>query len=190
MSMPLKAELREVAPRVEGRQAVGRVPPHSIEAEQSVLGAVMLDNEALNAILEVLLADDFYHAGHRVLFESMMELNERLEPIDAVTLSEVLRRTNRLDAVGGLEYISRLVDIVPTSANTHYYARIIKEMSLRRRVIHATSEIAEEAMEQRGEIDAFLDSVEQRIFKVSESRVNPSFVKLGDIVRDSIKQVE
>ena len=177
-------------PEFSSEISAGRVPPHSNDAEQSVLGAVLLDNEALNTMLEILQPDDFYHAGHRTIAETMIELNERLEPIDAVTLCEALRGSAKLDVVGGVEYISRLVDIVPTALNTEYYSKIIKEMSLRRKLIHQAGEIADAAFNERGDIDSFIDSVEQKIFKVSESRISPSFVKVGDIVRDSIKEVE
>ncbi len=174
---------------VEGN-SVGRVPPHSLDAEQSVLGAVLLDNEAVNAVLEVLKPSDFYQPSHRSLFEQMVELYERQEPIDVVTLTAQLRSSNQLDKVGGVEYLSQLVDFVPTAANTQYYARIIKEMSIRRKLIHEVSEIADEAFNTRGDIDGFVDSVEQRIFQVSESRLAAGFVKVGDVVKDSIKQVE
>lgn len=168
----------------------GRVPPHSLDSEQAVLGAILLDNEALHQVLEVLRPEDFYRKAHQVLFKTMFGLGEKREPIDIVTLSAQLRAEAELEIVGGIEYLSFLVDAVPTAANTLYYAKIIKEMSLRRRLIHEAGEIAEEAMNGRGNIDAFIDSVEQRIFHVSDSRINPSFVRVGEIVKDSIKHVE
>lgn len=180
--------LREV--QFSGPGSAGKVPPHSLESEKSVLGAILLDNEAVSASLEILRSDDFYQNSHRVIFEHMIRLFDRQEPIDVVTLTQSLRAGGELDAAGGLEYLSHLVDIVPTSANTQYYARTIKEMSLRRRLITVASEIATEAFSGRGDVDGFIDSVEQRVFKVSESRVNQTFVRVGDVVKDSIKQVE
>lgn len=168
----------------------GRMPPNSLDSEKSVLGAVLLDNEALNLVLEIIRPDDFYQRSHQIVFEAMIEIYERRDPIDIITLANQLRVGSQIDAIGGMEYISHLVDIVPTAANTQYYARIIKEMSLRRKMIHEVSKISQEAFEMSGELDQFIDSVEQRIFKVSESRVNPSFVKAGDIVQHSIKDVE
>jgi replicative DNA helicase len=174
----------------EGDGSSGRVPPHSLDSEQAVLGAVLLDNEALMPVLELLRGEDFYKKAHQLLFEAMFALSDRHEPIDVVTLSAQLRSSEQIDAVGGIEYISYLVDAVPTAANTLYYARIIKEMSLRRKLIHQAGEIAEEAMNTRGDFEGFIDSVEQRIFKVSESRIHPSFVRVGEVVKDSIKHVE
>jgi replicative DNA helicase len=168
----------------------GKVPPHSLDSEQSVLGAILLDNEALHPVLEVLRAEDFYRRGHQLIFEAMIALSERHEPTDVVTLAEQLRTGNQLAQCGGVEYLSHLVDIVPTSANTQFYARIIKEMALRRKLIHEAAEIATEALSGRGEIDSFIDSVEQRIFQVSEARINPSFRRVGEIVKDSIKHIE
>ena len=167
--------------------SVGSVPPHSLDAEQSVLGAVLLDNEALHPVLEVLQPEDFYRPAHKVIFEAMIALSDRREPTDVVTLTQQLKADNNLGQCGGVEYLSHLVDIVPTAANTQFYGRIIKEMSLRRKVIHEVKAIANEALTGRGEIDSFIDSVEQRIFQVSESRINPSFRKVGEIVMDSIE---
>jgi len=171
-------------------EAVGQVPPHSLEAEKSVLGAILIDNEALNAALEILIPEDFYQGTHGIIFDCMASLQERSDPIDIISLHEELTRRSKADAVGGSEYLSHLLDIVPTAANTQFYARIIKEMSLRRSVISEASAIATEAFNGRGEIDSFIDSVEQRIFKVSESRINKGFIRVGEIVKDSIKKVE
>ncbi len=168
----------------------GKLPPHSLDAEQSVLGAILLDNEALQLIVEFIAADDFYKRQHQLIFEAMFQLSERRDPIDIVTLSTELKAKGDLDKAGGIEYLSQLVDIVPTAANTQFYARVIKEMSLRRRVIHEAAEIVTEALEGRGNVDAFIDSVEERILRVAESRTNPSFSRVGDIVKESIKHVE
>lgn len=168
----------------------GRVPPHSMEGEQSVIGGVLLDNEALNSVLEVLEPADFYVKAHQVIFEAMVTLTDRLEPIDVVTLTQELKKSGRLDAVGGIEYLSRLVDIVPTAANTQYYARIIREMAIRRRLIHEVTEIAQEAFSSGSDLDTFIDSVEQKIFKVSDARIHPSFMKVSEVVKWSIKEVE
>ena len=168
----------------------GRVPPHSVDAEQSVLGAVLIDNEALINVLEFLRAEDFYQNSHRTLFEAMVSLYERQEAIDVVTLTAQLRAIGQLDACGGVEYLSSILDAVPTAANTLYYGRIIKEMSLRRKIIHEANEIATEAFNGRGDIDSFVDEVEKRIFSVTESKVHGGFAKVSEIVKDSIKQVE
>lgn len=178
------------SPEFDGESISGRVPPNSLESEQALLGGVLLDNEALNTALEILQPDDFYKKAHEIIWQAMLAISERHEPIDVVTLSSELKAKDSIENVGGVDYISYLIDAVPTAANSQYYARLIKEMSLRRRLIHEAGQIVEEAMSTRGNIDGFIDSVEQRIFQVSEARINPSFSRVGEIVKDSIKHVE
>jgi len=182
--------LTEDKPKMSVSKRKGRVPPHSIDAEQSVLGAVLLDNEAMHSAVELLQAEDFYLDAHRVLFSTMLRLLEEHIPIDAVTLVEGLREGRALETVGGIEYISRLVDAVPTAANVEFYAHIVKENSLRRRVIREASEIVEEAFDDTSSADTFIDNVEQRMLKVSDQRTRRSFHRISDLVKESIKSVE
>ncbi len=168
----------------------GRVPPHSQDSEQAVLGAVLLDNESLHSIIEILSAEDFYRGAHKEIFTAMLSLSERHEPIDIVTLTSELKTRGTLESSGGTEYLSVLVDAVPTSAHTQYYSKLIREMSIRRRLIHEAGEISTQAFEWGTKVDDLLDMVEQRIFAISESKIKPSFSKVGEIVKDSIKHVE
>ena len=167
-----------------------RIPPHSIEAEESVLGAVLLDNDAINIALERLRSEDFYRAAHRTIFAAMESLNDKREPIDVITLTQQLRSKGQLDEVGGIEQLSRLASLVPSAANAGYYAKSVREMSLRRRVIHEASEVISEAFDSKGEVEEFIDSVEKRILGVSENRIGASFHKVSDVVQESIKLVE
>ncbi|MCL4130798.1 UNVERIFIED_CONTAM: hypothetical protein GTU68_021370 [Idotea baltica] len=144
----------------------------------------------MHSVLEVLRPGDFYRQSHNILFSAMLQISERHEPIDIVTLSAELESMKVIDKVGGIDYLSMLVDAVPTSANAQYYARIVKETALRRAIVHKASEIVEEAFSTRGDIGAFLDSVEQRIFQVSEQRARAGFARVADVVKDSIKRVE
>lgn len=171
-------------------KTVGQVPPHELEAEQAVLGSVLIDNEVINGVLEVVRSEDFYHQAHVIIFECMTALTEKLSPVDPLTLQQELKARTQLEAIGGMEYLSYLLDMVPSAANTTYYAKVIKEMSLRRKVITESRLIATEAFNGRGEVDSFIDSVEQRIFKISDARVSQGFIPIGDIVKDSIKHVE
>ena len=118
-----------------------KVPPHNIEAEQSVIGGILLDNEALPSVLEVLKGEEFYRAAHRSIFAAVVELFERNEPCDLVTLTDLLRSQKKLDQVGGASYLASLVDRVPSAANTSQYARIVKEKSMVRTLISRASEI-------------------------------------------------
>lgn len=168
----------------------GRIPPHSLEGEQSVLGAVLLDNESLNSALEVIDSTDFYRTAHASIFDAMLGLSEKNEPIDIVTLASELDSRGSLSAVGGPEYLSTLVDVVPTSAHTQFYSRLIREMSIRRKLIHEAGEISKEAFDTTERVDDLLDSVEHRIFSISDQKVKPSFSRVGEVVRDSIKRIE
>lgn len=167
-----------------------RVPPHSKEAEESVLGGILLDNNAVNAALELLRYDDFYRSAHQSIFSAMQSLTDKREPIDVVTLSQELKAKGVLDEVGGMEYIAHLASSVPNASNVAFYARLVKEKSLRRKVIQAAGEISTEAFDEETNTQEFLDSAEQKILTVSDYRVNPSFHRVGDIVQDSIKLVE
>jgi replicative DNA helicase len=179
---------KDASPEFSGSS--GRVPPHSADSEQAVLGAVLLDNESLHSIIEILTPDDFYRGAHKEIYNAMLSLSEKHEPIDIVTLTTELKTIGSLESTGGTEYLSVLVDAVPTSAHTHYYSRLIREMSIRRQLIHQAGEISTQAFEWGIKIDDLLDSVEQKIFAISESKVKPSFSRIGELVKDSIKHVE
>ncbi len=167
-----------------------RSPPHSADAEESVLGGILLDNDAINVALERLRPEDFYRPVHASIFEGMMTLIDKREPIDVVTLSQQLRSQGQLEVIGGIETLSRLANAVPSSANVGYYAKVVKEMSLRRRLIHEASSIIDQAFDLEGEVEDFLDSTEQKILGVSENRIRPSFFRVSDVIQDSIKIVE
>lgn len=182
--------VREIVERPESSPAGGKLPPHDRSSELALLGGILLDNEAINGALEVVRAEDFYIRSHQLLFEAMTELNERLEPIDVVTVSSQLKSVNAFDQAGGDAYLSQIIDATPTAANVPYYARVVRALSLRRRLIHEINEISASAYSVSGDVDSFIDEVESRIFKVSEARANPSFAKIGDLVKGSIKEVE
>lgn len=167
-----------------------KLPPHSVEAEESVIGAILLDNEALNIAVETVGPNDFYRPSLQVIFEAMMALWDKREPIDVVTLGQRLKAVGALEVVGGPEELSRLATMVPSSANVAHYARLVKEHALRRRVIREATEIVADAFSDEQEIEEFLDKVEQRILGVSEHRINPSFFRAADVVQDSIKLIE
>ena len=167
-----------------------RIPPHSVEAEESVIGGILLDNEAVNIALERIRPEDFYRSAHRTVFAAMVALVDKREPMDVVTLAAQLRSMGLLEESGGIENLSRLASLAPSSANVGFYAKTVKEMALRRKVIHEASEVINEAFEVKGEVDEFLDSMEKRILGVSETRIGTAFHRVGDIVQESIKLVE
>ncbi|MFH1624982.1 MAG: replicative DNA helicase [Pseudomonadota bacterium] len=167
-----------------------KLPPQNIEAEQSVLGGILLENEALHRVLEVLDGEDFYRTAHRKIFLSMIQLYEKNEPIDLVTLTDTLKSKNQLDEMGGVSYLTSLVDSVPTAANMSYYAKIVKEKSILRRLIHTASEIASMSYEDTGNVDEVLDQAERAIFEISENKIRPSFFPIKEMIKYSFAAIE
>jgi replicative DNA helicase len=134
--------------------------PHNVEAERSILGAILLDNNAINPAIEKLQPEDFFHDHHRRIYQQMIALGESQQAIDLVTLTEQLQRSGELEAVGGAAYVSQLMDGVPHITNVEHYARIVKEKALLRGLIHATSAIQQQALEAEEDADAILDRAE------------------------------
>lgn len=170
---------------------VGRLPPQSIEAEQAVLGAILLDPRALDRAVEIVGSDDFYRDAHRKIFRAMLALHQRSEPVDLLTLSQELAAEGVLEAVGGTSYLAQLAEQVPTAANLAYYARIVREKSVLRQIIQVSTELGARAYDARpGEVDDFLDQVEQRIMEISEQRTRPQFSNMSDLMLDAVGAVE
>lgn len=168
-----------------------RVPPQNLEAEQSVLGGILLDHRAIDRAIEILDPNDFYREAHKKIFRAMLALNQRGEPVDVVTLSNELAVEGQLEEIGGAAYLAELAEKVPTAANLAYYARIVREKAVLREVIAASTELAARAYEMRsGEVDDFLDQVEHRIFEISERRVRPQFATMNDLMFTAVHTVE
>jgi replicative DNA helicase len=167
-----------------------KLPPQHIEAEQSVLGGILIENEAINRVMEILDADDFYRDTHRKIFNALINLSERDEPADLITLTNELRKIDQLDAIGGASYLASLIDSVPTAANIEYYAKIVKEKAILRKLIQTSTEIITQSYEDRGDVEGFLDEAERAIFDISEKRVRPSFYSIREIVKDSFTTIE
>jgi replicative DNA helicase len=167
-----------------------KVPPQNREAEQSVLGGILLDNLALNTVLELLETSDFYSEAHRKIFASIIELSNRNEPCDLITLSNILKDQKRIEQVGGTAYLASLVDNVPSAVNIAYYAKIIKEKSILRRLIGTATEILNKSYDAGMDIDSVLDEAEHAIFEISENKIRPSFYPIRDIIKDSFKTIE
>ena len=167
-----------------------RVPPQNLEAEQSVLGAILLDNDAINQVLEVLTAEDFYRESHREIFRAMAELSDHSQPVDAITLTDALRTKGALERIGGAAYIAELAAIVPTAANVAYYARIVREKNVLRSLVSVATEIAAGAYDQPSNVDEYLDSAEHRVFEISERRIRPAFHTMPELTRESLKLLE
>jgi replicative DNA helicase len=167
-----------------------KVPPQNLEAEQSILGSILLENSAINSALEILKKNDFYSEAHRKIFSVIIELSEKNEPVDLITLSNALKGRNYLDSVGGTTYLASLVDNVPSAANIANYAKIVKEKAILRGLIGSATEIITNCYETGSDVDQILDKAEHSIFEISENKVRPSFYPIRDIVKESFRSIE
>jgi len=167
-----------------------RIPPQNLEAEQSVLGGILLDNQGLNPVLEVITSRDFYSEAHRRIFEAMINLSDRGEPVDLITLSSILKDRTQLDKAGGAAYLAGLVDNVPSAANIAHYAKIVKEKAILRGLINTATEILGKTYAPGADVDTVLDEAEQAIFEISEKKIRPAFFPIKDIVKDSFRTIE
>lgn len=167
-----------------------RTLPHNLEAERSVLGAILIQNDAFNSAAQIVDGGDFFRDAHRRIWEKIVTLSERNQPIDYVTLKEELLRTGELDEVGGPAYITALVDGVPRSTNVEHYARIVKEKSVLRSLIFSANRIISSAYEAEEDADTLLDGAEKAIFEIAEDRIRQGFIPLRDLVHDSFATIE
>jgi replicative DNA helicase len=167
-----------------------RTLPHNLEAERSVLGAILLHNDAFNHAAEIIDAPDFYRDAHRRIFEKMVKLSERGDAIDLVTLKEELGRSGELDEVGGPAYIAALVDGVPRSTNVEHYAKIIKDKSTLRSLIYSANKILGAAYDAEEDVDVILDQAEHAIFAIADDKVRDGFVSLRDLAQASLDTIE
>jgi len=167
-----------------------RTLPHNLEAERSVLGAILLHNDAFNLAAEVIDSEDFFRDAHRRIFEKMVKLAERSGAIDLVTLKDELGRSGDLDEVGGPAYIAALVDGVPRSMNVEHYARIIKEKATLRNLIFSANKILATAYDGAEEADVILDQAEHAIFAIADDKVRDGFVSMRDLAHSSLETIE
>lgn len=167
-----------------------RIPPQNLEAEISVLGAILQEAGALLKAMEVLRPSDFYKEAHRKIFAACMDLFERNEPVDLVTLANELVRRKQLEEVGGASYLSALVDAVPTAANAAHHARIIKDKALLNALIQKSTAVVSRAFSDSEDVDELLDWAEQQIFELSQDKVGRAFLPVKDILRGTFQAIE
>ena len=164
--------------------------PHNLEAERCILGAVLLDNHALNAAVERLRSEDFFLPQHRQIFERMVQLGEKQQAIDTITLMEDLSRRGELEAAGGVAYLSQLADGLPRVTNVDHYARIVKEKAVLRGLIYSAAAIQEQALAAGDDADVILDRAESAIFQLAEDRVKAGLIGVKDLVKDGFERLE
>ena len=169
---------------------ITRIPPHSVESEQSILGSILLDKDAIITVAETITPTDFYKDAHRIIYESMMALNNKNEPIDMVTLTDELRKRGYLDDIGGVTYLTSLSTIVPTTSNVKYYAEIVKEKSVLRQLIKASNDIINLGYGSGENAEDVLDFAEKKIFDISQERTSDDFKPINQVLMDTYDMIE
>lgn len=167
-----------------------KVPPQNLDAEVSVLGGILIDNEAVHRVIELLGPDDFYRDSHRRIFLAILKLYQAGEPADLITVTNSLKGSQELEGVGGASYLASLVDKVPTAAHIAHYAKIIRENAILRHLIEGASEIIEKGYKGEGEVEEFLDEAERIILDVASRRIQQSFWPIKEVIKSSFKAIE
>lgn len=175
---------------MSGEMLMDRVPPQNIEAEQAVLGAILLDSDALVTAMERVSSDDFYRGSHQRIFEAMIELAQEDEPVDLITLTARLQNKQELEEAGGVTYLSELANAVPTAANVDYYAQIVEEKSMLRRLIRTATQIVSNGYASSEDVGLMLNDAEQRILEISQRRSSSGFVSIRDVLMEVFERVE
>jgi len=167
-----------------------KIPPQNLEAEESILSAILLDNSTLLDVLETLISEDFYRSAHAKMFAAITELFEKNEPVDLVTLANILKEKGQLDEVGGATYLAKLVDTAPLAVNAQHYARIIRDKASLRQLIERSNEIATRCFEDSGDVDDVIDFAEKAIFEIAGNKNKKSFYPLSQIIGQNIDALE
>jgi replicative DNA helicase len=185
-----KSQKRQVKEFSSHGSSLERLPPQNLEAEMAVLGSMLIEDDAISAILETIDENVFYSDAHRKIFLNIVQLYDQRKAVDLVTLVEKLKGDNALEEVGGASYLAGLTNTVPTAANAVHYARIVKEKSVLRALINNATRIAAEAYEADENVGQILDRAEKMIFEISDSRVDGGFVIIKDLIKDSIETID
>jgi replicative DNA helicase len=167
-----------------------RIPPQNLVAEQSVIGSLLIDKNAMVRAIEILRPDSFYRDAHRFIFEAILELFDRGEPVDLVTTTETLRKAGKLEAVGGSVYVADLINSVPTAANLEYYAKIVEEKATLRRLIDAGTRIVSSSFEAVENVDQILDRAEKSIFEIALKRTREGFHRLDEVLKSVLDKID
>ena len=167
-----------------------RIPPHSVESEQSILGSIILDKDAIITVAETINPSDFYKEAHKIIYESMLSLNSNNEPIDLITLIEELRKEGHLDNIGGISYLTSLSTIVPTTSNVKYYANIVKEKSVMRQLIKASNEIINLGYDASTDVQEILNKAEKNIFDISQEKSGDDIQPINAVLQDTFDMIE
>ncbi len=169
---------------------IGRIPPHNIEAEQAVLGCMLLDADIIPTVTELIRSEDFYREDHREICEAILDITENAGPVDIITVSDQLQLRGTLDSVGGLDYLASISGAVPTTANAKHYTKIVEEKALLRKLIKASSDIASMSYDATDEAVYVLDRAEKSIFDILQKRSTQGFTHIKDVLLDTFNRLE
>jgi len=167
-----------------------RIPPQNTEAEQAILGAVLLNKDALILVSEIISPEDFYRTSHQKIFRSMLDLSESGQPVDLITLTSDLQTKKLLEEIGGVSYLTDLANAVPTAANVEYYAKIVEEKAVLRRLIRAATEIASTSYIENEDVQDILGDAEKRILEISQKKYSDGFIPIKDVLMETIDRIE
>ena len=167
-----------------------RVPPQNIEAEQSVIGAMLIDKNAVSLVTEKLMPEDFYRQAHQVIYSAILTLHSKNEPIDMITLINELKKMNRLDDVGGVAYVTLLANVVPTAANAKFHAQIVEDKSVLRQLVEGGTVIASMGYEGAEDIPDIIDQAEKTILQISNRKGGKDFAVISDVLTDTINHIQ
>jgi len=167
-----------------------KLPPNSIEAEESILSAILIDNNTLLDVFDILTSEDFYKTAHKIIFSAIADLFAKTEPVDLVTLSNILKEQGHLEKIGGATYLARLVDAVPLAVNAQHYARIVHDKASLRRLIEKANVIARRCFEDRGNVDEVIDFAESSIFEISQNKTYKAFYPISKLIEANIDTLE
>jgi replicative DNA helicase len=167
-----------------------KIPPQSIEAEESLLSGILIDNDTLLDVVDIISPEDFYRSAHQKIFSGIVELFSKNEPVDLVTLTNALKERGNLEEIGGAIYLATLVDTVPLAVNAKHYAKIVHDKATLRRLIEKANDIAKECFEDRGNVDEIIDFAESSIFEISKNKHKQSFYRISEIIDGNIETLE
>ena len=171
-------------------EQITKIPPQNLEAEQSVLGSLLLDQNSMIKVADVINPEDFYKDTHQIIFQSMLELFEKREPIDLLSLSNKIEERSQLELVGGKTYLAELTNAVPSASNVLHYAQIVQKKSTLRRLLFASQEITDLGYEETNDVDKVLDSAEQKLFSISQKYLKQNFINIRTVLHDTFDRIE
>ena len=187
---PNNPRITRKKPSFDNPNNLGKVPPQAVDLEEAVLGALMLEKDALTNVIDILKVESFYKDAHKVIFQAILDLFTDSQPIDLLTVTSQLRKNGALEIAGGAFYVTELTSKVASAANIEYHARIITEQAIKRELISIASEIQKDAFEDTTDVFELLDKMEQSLFEISEKNIRKNYSDMKSIMREAIAEME